>query len=269
MTRSIRFWKSALVVWSFAAWMVTGSAARYSSSSRTFTLGPGETAFGIEVSQFDPTIHSGPLTQVHVRIEATWEGRLEFSGEGPTRMVTYELGEAVILVQGVTAGLVVPAPLKLKLNGTQEVAAGATLTIVSQTSGAQQAVVIDGPMIAPYQGSGTVAYDFDFSALYLPLLSTSPISVVGLACDSRITGRIIVEYFDGAPPLARDDALGIVVGPTVAWSIQTFLANDTSGSEGELEFLDVSTHSAQGAALEVVGGQVVYHAVAGFSGPDS
>ncbi|HAB17898.1 MAG TPA: hypothetical protein DCE44_15765, partial [Verrucomicrobiales bacterium] len=257
-------------LWTWLAWALSGSAAGYTFYSPSFSVGPGETIFGLPVDQFDPARHPRPLTQVQVQVQAEWQAQLKFLGDpSDAQVVDYELKSAAVSVQGLAAGLVNPPKVQLVLRGSQTVPAGASVAIVGEASGAEVGWVTGGAAVAPYQGTGTVGYDIDFAALYPELLNTSPASVVGLVCDNRINGRLVVVYFDDTPPVAQDDDMGTLNGLTLAWPIQTLLVNDTPGDGLGLELVDVADHSAQGATLEIVAGTVVYHAVTGFLGPDS
>ncbi len=181
-------------------------ASTFTYTSPSFDLGPGETAFGLLLNQFDPSAHpeAPVLKQVQVTLQATFGGNVELFGlpSAPTD-VHYQLSSALIVATPDSPGLLAPAEIALSLTGTQNVGAGSSVSITSQASGSTARSATDAGSLAQYQGAGTVAYDVDFSALYPQLITTAPAKTSGLLCSDRVMGQLVVQYSaDPTPPTA-------------------------------------------------------------------
>ncbi|MBX3731534.1 MAG: cadherin-like domain-containing protein [Verrucomicrobiae bacterium] len=246
------------------------AAAAFTNASPSFSLGPGETAFGIPVRQFDPASHSRPLTQVQVVLEAGFDAGLEFSGDPQVaRTVSYGLAGATLFAGPRLASAVTPPALLLDVRGSRLVPAGGSVSFVAQAFGSEAGVVTAPALMAPHLGTGSVVYDIDFGAGFSQMVEVLPASVTAWLCDARIRGRLLAIYFDEPPPLARDDALGSILLRAVSIPASRLLANDSDPSGLPLEVSGVARRSEQGGSVDWVDGRIAYRAPAGYSGPDA
>ena len=244
-------------------------AGKYTEISASYSLGPGETAFGLDVPRYSPADRFGSLTQVQIELETALVGNLEFAGTGLLdSVVDYEVADAIVEALPVDSQALAPPTVRLALRGRQGVDSGESVSIQLRAEGAQSGFTTEPSKLAFFQGEGVVSYSVDFSAEFPSRITASGRGVLALMCDHRVSGRLKVTYFNGPPPAAVDDDLGPVLGTGLVVPIDWFLRNDRSGSGGAVTLESVASKSLSGAPLEVRGEVVVVHAGSGFSGKD-
>lgn len=203
--------------------------------SKTFSLGPGETAFALELPKFDPAAHPATpiLESAKVTLQATFSGGMTFFNESFSPIIASgSIGDARVLATPIGTGLVTPAPVNLGLAGTTPVAAAVMSPDPDPLHSPPDAHRIDGEASIPslssnssppaegtlsaYSGPGNVAYDVDFTALYPQRITVTPAGTAGILCNDRVTGQITVTYTAKAPPptgIVLDSFGAIWAGP--------------------------------------------------------
>lgn len=184
-------------------------AAVFTSTTLTNRLAPGEAAFGLVLPKFIPADHPDTpvLTQVELYLTASFSAGITFYGtQNSSSLVTYRLGDAVVVATGSGAGALPWLRLNLALSGTNLVGASTIIPTTPTNSAVQAVSAGDAATLAAWQGTGGMSYDVDFIASYPPLVATIPAGVPGLVHDDAVTVYLQVRY-TAAPVIA-------VSGPT-------------------------------------------------------
>jgi len=201
--------------------IVTGIALAVSthafdvSYSQPFSIGPGETAFAVQLPRFDPAAHpTTPVLQsVTVTLEATLSGGMIFFNEAFTAanaQGTLESGRVLATPTGAT--LLVPAALTLALSEGALVPAAVMspdpapyridgrLFVAAQSESVSSIGSTDASVLGAYSGNGSIACDIDFTAHYPQFVTTLPSTLTTILCNDRVHGQISVTYSAMAKP---------------------------------------------------------------------
>lgn len=168
-----------------------------------FNLGPGETAFGLSLPQFDPASHptTPNLIQVTVTLEASFGGGLTFFNDTLTPLsASGTLTGARVLATPITSGILAPGPVNLLISGSASVPAEGEASLSPLSSGSAASSSTAAGVLDLFKGTGSVSYDVDFTALYPPKVTTTPSSVTCIVCNDRVTGTLKVTYSASSPP---------------------------------------------------------------------
>lgn len=174
------------------------------SHSQPFSLGPGQTAFGLEFPQFN--VSGATLNQVTVTLEATFAGGMTFfSASAVDATASGGLSSAQVLVTPLVTGLIAPAAVTLPLDGTTLVPAGQIASISPDTTDTAEVSTTAAATLALYTGNGNVGYDVDFTALYpqrVAVTAPSP-KPTCIVCNDWVDGQLTVNYnYDPPNPTA-------------------------------------------------------------------
>lgn len=182
---------------------IIGQSADF-THSQPFSLGPGETAFALQLPAFDPDdpAHAATpvLKKVTVTLTATFGGGFTFFNDTATPVpATGNLSNARVLVTTLAPGALNPAAVSLALAGGATVPGNDEASLAPVANGTSSLASTDNTVLTLYTGTGTLDYDVDFSALYPPLVTTSPSSITCLVCNDRVTGTLSVTYTASSP----------------------------------------------------------------------
>ncbi|HRZ37601.1 MAG TPA: hypothetical protein P5534_14725, partial [Candidatus Paceibacterota bacterium] len=193
--------------------------------SQPFSIGPGETAFAVQLPQFDPTAHPDRpvLESVTVTLDATFSGGMTFYNAAFTAtgaQGTTETGRVLATPAG--PSMLVPAALNLALSAAALVPAAVMapdpdpsnsppdpyridgkVPVAAQSSSASSIASTDPLVLKAYSGNGSVAYDIDYTARYPQFVTTAPSTLTAILCNDRVHGSISVVYSAApSPPTA-------------------------------------------------------------------
>jgi len=193
------------------------------SYSQPFSLGPGETAFAVQLPQFDADAHQDTplLESVTVTLEVTFSGGLTFYNEAFVAVEALGTVESArVLAMPIGSGLLVPAALNMALSDGALVPAAVmspdpdpansppdayridgSIAVAARSESASSSRSTDSAVLEAYAGSGNVAYDVDFTARYPQFITTAPPTLAAILCNDRVDGRIAVKYSAVAKPL--------------------------------------------------------------------
>lgn len=193
---------AAVLLMSIAV-LVEANASVLVTNLATVSIGPGETAFGLSVPQFNPANYPATpvLLQVQVSLQASWNANLSFIGTSVSNSVAYSLSPAVVTASPRVSGTLSPGTVNLGLAGSTTVSAGSVVSLPVTVTGSQSRTASDTAALAAFSGSGSLAYDIDFSAQYPAYLTTQPADVTGLFGNDRVLVNLEVHYL-AAPLIA-------------------------------------------------------------------
>lgn len=185
------------------------------SYSQPFSIGPGETAFAVQLPRFDPRDHPDTpvLKSVTVTLEARFSGAMTFYNAAFTAtdaQGTLESGRVLATPTGAT--LLVPPALTLALSAAALVPAAVMspdptpyridgrLFVAAQSESVSSIGSTDASVLGAYSGNGSIAYDIDFTAHYPQFVTTLPPTLTTILCNDRVQGQISVTYSAMAKP---------------------------------------------------------------------
>jgi len=195
------------------------------SFSQPFSLGPGETAFALQLNQFNPDAYPATpvLESVKVTIEVTFSGGMTFFNQsfGPIS-ASGSIGNARVRATPIGSDLLTPPDASLGLSAAAVAVGPASMSpdpdpansppdpyqIDGEASLTPETAASPPPSIsssaaaalAAYSGTGYVQYDVDFTALYPPIVIASPETATCILANERVTGEIVVTYTAKSSP---------------------------------------------------------------------
>jgi len=244
--------------------LLAGGLQQHSAS---FELGPGEIVSGLQFPPYRAIGTGSSLRAVEVELESYWTLHLTVPGPKAGGSVPYALSNAVVSLD--SQELATSFRMPLALSGEATVTSGSAWEGELQASGRQRIVLDSASVLSRFSGESTPTFQIEFMARHPERISSTPEGLGLRFCDSRISGRMMITYRDEAPaPVARDDHLGVVLGPTVAFEVQRLLSNDTLGPHAMAD-PQVDPWTVGGFPVGREGDLVVCNASPDFAGPDS
>jgi len=165
--------------------------------SRSFNLGPGETAFELIFPQFNRAAHPEveSLEGVGMTLEATFRAEVMLQGSDLNMIPgNWSLGTARVEALPRDSGVSLRPVLHTTLTGSLDLSPRADVVVSPvPTVTAVTKVAADPADLGAFEGAGTLGYDVDFAARYYQVAS-GPGGVIGLYASDRVTGQLTVTY---------------------------------------------------------------------------
>ncbi|MBX3733035.1 MAG: hypothetical protein KF791_10615 [Verrucomicrobiae bacterium] len=241
-----------------------GPSAATVEDSFGFELGPGETAFALQIPPL-----AGRVERVEMTLDATLLGTIQFSGTSSSQSVEFESGDVRVDVLPRAPMAVALPPLVLRAHGSVEVDAGAHVSLQVTSGRIQSVTTQNAGDLDALSGPDPVAFDVDLSSGIEAGVQTRPPGIRALACGYHVKGRLKITRWVVEDPLGRDDPMGPVIGPHVVIPVERLLANDSGTGGGPAAIASVAAQSAVGFPVELVGRYVHYRPGPTFQGADS